>query len=296
MADDHHSTTAPPPDLPPISPNSPPPEHQETPPPPENQETSPPPHPATDQETTPPPPPTTTIGDVIDQPEKPTKTPEPMPSFKEESNQIKDLSPSQQNSLQDFKTLIQQAITNQDFTFLQNQNQPISQLSIWGIPIFQDDRTDVVLLKFLRARDFKVQDSFTMFKDTLQWRKTFDIESLLEENLGDDLEKVVFNHGFDKEGHPVCYNVYGEFQNKELYNKMFSDNEGRLRFLRWRIQYLERSIRKLDFRPGGVNTIFQISDLKNSPGPAKRELRLATRQALQILQDNYPEFVAKQDR
>ncbi|KAJ0876719.1 putative CRAL-TRIO lipid binding domain, GOLD domain, CRAL/TRIO domain, CRAL/TRIO domain superfamily [Helianthus annuus] len=294
MADDHHSTTAPPPDLPPISPNSPPPEHQETPPPPENQETSPPPHPATDQETTPPPPPTTTIGDVIDQPEKPTKTPEPMPSFKEESNQIKDLSPSQQNSLQDFKTLIQQAITNQDFTFLQNQNQPISQLSIWGIPIFQDDRTDVVLLKFLRARDFKVQDSFTMFKDTLQWRKTFDIESLLEENLGDDLEKVVFNHGFDKEGHPVCYNVYGEFQNKELYNKMFSDNEGRLRFLRWRIQYLERSIRKLDFRPGGVNTIFQISDLKNSPGPAKRELRLATRQALQILQDNYPEFVAKQ--
>ncbi|KAJ0511160.1 putative CRAL-TRIO lipid binding domain, GOLD domain, CRAL/TRIO domain, CRAL/TRIO domain superfamily [Helianthus annuus] len=273
MADDHHTTTAPPPDLPPISPHSPPPEHQETPPPPpENQETSPP-HPATDQETTPPPPPpTTTIGDVIDQPEKPTKTPEPMPSFKEESNQIKDLSPSQQNSLQDFKTLIQQAITNQDFTFLQNQNQPISQLSIWGIPIFQDDRTDVVLLKFLRARDFKVQDSFTMFKDTLQWRKTFDIESLLEENLGDDLEKV----------------------NKELYNKMFSDNEGRLRFLRWRIQYLERSIRKLDFRPGGVNTIFQISDLKNSPGPAKRELRLATRQALQILQDNYPEFVAKQ--
>ncbi|KAJ0690713.1 putative CRAL-TRIO lipid binding domain, CRAL/TRIO domain, CRAL/TRIO domain superfamily, patellin [Helianthus annuus] len=294
MADDNHSTTAPPPDLPPISPHSPPPEHQET-PPPENQETSPP-HPATDQETTPPPPPTTTIGDVIDQPEKPIKTPEPMPSFKEESNQIKDLSPSQQNSLQDFKTLIQQAITNQDFTFLQNQNQPISQLSIWGIPIFQDDRTDVVLLKFLRARDFKVQDSFTMFKDTLQWRKTFDIESLLEENLGDDLEKVVFNHGFDKEGHPVCYNVYGEFQNKELYNKMFSDNEGRLRFLRWRIQFLERSIRKLDFRPGGVNTIFQISDLKNSPGPAKRELRLATRQALQILQDNYPEFVAKQDR
>ncbi|GKE73220.1 patellin-3, partial [Tanacetum coccineum] len=57
---------------------------------------------------------------------------------------------------------------------------------------------------------------------------------------------------------------------------------------------LERSIRKLDFRPGGVNTIFQVSDLKNSPGPGKRELRLATKQALQLLQDNYPEFVAKQ--
>ncbi|KAI3826392.1 hypothetical protein L1987_00440 [Smallanthus sonchifolius] len=75
---------------------------------------------------------------------------------------------------------------------------------------------------------------------------------------------------------------------------MFSDDEKRLRFLRWRIQFLERSIRKLDFSPGGVNTIFQVNDLKNSPGPAKRELRLATGQALQLLQDNYPEFVAKQ--
>ncbi|MCE3050730.1 hypothetical protein HAX54_047964 [Datura stramonium] len=63
------------------------------------------------------------------------------------------------------------------------------------------------------------------------------------------------------------YNVYGEFQNKELYNKTFGDEEKRNKFLRWRIQFLERSIRKLDFNPGGINTIFQ---------------------------DNYPEFVAKQ--
>ncbi|KAI3743272.1 hypothetical protein L1987_60978 [Smallanthus sonchifolius] len=85
-----------------------------------------------------------------------------------------------------------------------------------------------------------------------------------------------------------------ESMNKELYEKMFCDGEKRLRFLRWRIQFLERSIRKLDFRSGGVSSIFQISDLKNSTGPAKRELRLATRKALQLLQDNYPEFVAKQ--
>ena len=117
---------------------------------------------------------------------------------------------------------------------------------------------------------------------------------LVDENFNDDLEKVVFNHGFDKEGHPVCYNVYGEFQDKELYNKTLTDEEKRTSFLKWRVQFLERSIRKLDFRPGGVNTIFQVSDLKNSPGPGKRELRLATKQALQVLQDNYPEFVAKQ--
>ncbi|XP_018833619.1 patellin-3 [Juglans regia] len=168
------------------------------------------------------------------------------------------------------------------------------QLSIWGVPLLKDDRTDVILLKFLRARDFKVKDAFVMIRNTIKWRKEFGIDALVDEDLGDEWEKVVFMHGYDREGHPVCYNVYGEFQNKEVYAKAFSDEEKRAKFLRWRIQFLERSIRKLDFSPGGVCTIFQVNDLKNSPGPAKRDLRLATKQALQVLQDNYPEFVAKQ--
>ncbi|KAK9111953.1 hypothetical protein Scep_019472 [Stephania cephalantha] len=168
------------------------------------------------------------------------------------------------------------------------------EVSIWGIALLADERSDVILLKFLRARDFKVKDAFTMIKNTVRWRKEFGIEALLEEDLGTDLEKVVFMDGFDKEGHPVCYNVYGEFRNKELYQKTFSDEEKSQKFLRWRIQFLEKSIRKLDFSPGGICTIVQVNDLKNSPGPFKRELRQATNQALYLLQDNYPEFVAKQ--
>ncbi|KAI8004514.1 Patellin-3 [Camellia lanceoleosa] len=108
-----------------------------------------------------------------------------------------------------------------------------------------------------------------MLKNTVLWRKDFGIESLVEEDLGIKLDKVVFMHGFDKEGHPVCYNAYGEFQNKDF-------------------------IRKLDFSPDGIYTFVQVNDLKNSPGPFKREPRTSTNQALQLLQDNYPEFVAKQ--
>ncbi|KAK7358747.1 hypothetical protein VNO77_00685 [Canavalia gladiata] len=171
---------------------------------------------------------------------------------------------------------------------------PPEQVSIWGIPLLADERSDVILLKFLRARDFKVKEAFTMIKNTIRWRKEFGMEELMEEKLGDELEKVVFMHGFDKEGHPVCYNIYGEFQNKELYKKTFSDEEKRDKFLRWRIQFLEKSIRNLDFNPGGISTIVQVNDLKNSPGPGKWELRQATKHALQLLQDNYPEFVAKQ--
>ncbi|KAE9608633.1 hypothetical protein Lal_00020735 [Lupinus albus] len=173
---------------------------------------------------------------------------------------------------------------------------PPEEVSIWGIPLLSDERSDVILLKFLRARDFKVKEAFTMIKNTIKWRNEFGIDELLEEEnlVDDDLDKVVYMHGFDKEGHPVCYNIYGEFQNKEVYKKTFSDEEKREKFLRWRIQFLERSIRKLDFTPGGICTIVQVNDLKNSPGPGKWELRQATKQALQLLQDNYPEFVAKQ--
>ncbi|MFS7910630.1 putative CRAL-TRIO lipid binding domain, GOLD domain, CRAL/TRIO domain, CRAL/TRIO domain superfamily [Helianthus anomalus] len=168
------------------------------------------------------------------------------------------------------------------------------EVSIWGIPLLADERSDVVLLKFLRARDFKVKEAFTMLKNVVAWRKGFGIASLLEEDLGTEQEKVVYMHGVDKEGHPVCYNAYGEYQNKELYNETFSTEEKRTKFLRWRIQFLEKSIRKLDFSPDGINTILQVIDFKNSPGPFKWELRQATNQALQLFQDNYPEFVAKQ--
>ncbi|KAK2438894.1 patellin-3 [Trifolium repens] len=168
------------------------------------------------------------------------------------------------------------------------------EVSIYGIPLLADERSDVILMKFLRARDFKVKEAFTMIKNTILWRKEFGIEELMDEKLGNELEKFVYMHGFDKEGHPVCYNIYGEFQNKELYKKCFSDEEKRQNFLRWRIQFLEKSIRNLDFNKDGICTIVQVNDLKDSPGPAKWELRQATKQALQLLQDNYPEFVAKQ--
>ncbi|CAD5327430.1 unnamed protein product [Arabidopsis thaliana] len=253
------------------------------------------PEPKQPEPQTPPPPPSTTTSTVASrslaemmnreeaeaEEKQKIQIPRSLGSFKEETNKISDLSETELNALQELRHLLQ-------------VSQDSSKTSIWGVPLLKDDRTDVVLLKFLRARDFKPQEAYSMLNKTLQWRVDFNIEELLDENLGDDLDKVVFMQGQDKENHPVCYNVYGEFQNKDLYQKTFSDEEKRERFLRWRIQFLEKSIRNLDFVAGGVSTICQVNDLKNSPGPGKTELRLATKQALHLLQDNYPEFVSKQ--
>ncbi|KAL1542807.1 Patellin-3 [Salvia divinorum] len=173
------------------------------------------------------------------------------------------------------------------------------EVSIWGVPLLADERSDVILLKFLRARDFKVKEAFSMLKSVVAWRKEFNIDSLLEEEesaIVEGLEKVVFLHGVDREGHPICYNAFGAFQDKELYNNTFGDAEKRGKFLRWYILLLERNIRKFDFSPDSICTIVQITDLKNLPGLIlfKKDFRQATNEALQLLQDNYPEFVAKQ--
>ena len=56
---------------------------------------------------------------------------------------------------------------------------------------------------------------------------------------------------------------------------------------------MERHVAELDFAPGGVASLLQVTDLKNSPGPAKKDLRVAMRQVVDLFQDNYPELVAR---
>ena len=92
-----------------------------------------------------------------------------------------------------------------------------------------------------------------------------------------------------------CYNVYGVFQDNELYQKTFGDEAKREKFLRWRVQLLENGIQQqLSFSPGGISSMVQITDLKNSAATlGKKELKQAADQILTILQDNYPEFLAR---
>ncbi|CAH2033626.1 unnamed protein product [Thlaspi arvense] len=165
------------------------------------------------------------------------------------------------------------------------------EVSVWGIPLLEDERSDVILLKFLRARDFKVKEAFTMLKNTVQWRKDNNIDELVGEDLeGSEFEKMVFTHGVDKQGHVVIYSSYGEFQNKEI----FSDKEKLNKFLKWRIQFQEKCVRSLDFSPEAKSSFVFVSDFRNAPGLGKRTLWQFIRRAVKQFEDNYPEFVSKE--
>ena len=234
-------------------------------------------------------------------------------SFVEERGFISDLKEHEKKALVDLRTKIEDAISNKTLFAKKekkekkpkdeknpeedDEHEDFSSISLWGVPIqpsVRSEKTDVILLKFLRAREFKVKESFEMLRDTLLWRKESNIDSILDgESHGEGFEAAAYMNGFGREGHPVCYNIYGIFHDPDIYETAFGSEENVEKFLRWRFQILEKGIRKLDFRPGGVSSILQISDLKNAPGVYRKEIRNAMQRALGLLQDNYPEFVAK---
>lgn len=131
-----------------------------------------------------------------------------------------------------------------------------------------------------------------MLRACLTWRRDFQADDIVNEDLGfKELEGLVaYMHGHDRRGRPVCYNAYGAFKDRDMYERIFGDEEKLNKFLRWRVQVLEKGIGFLDFKPGGVNSIIQVTDLKDMP---KRELRVASNHILSLFQDNYPELVAR---
>ncbi|CAL5039913.1 unnamed protein product [Urochloa decumbens] len=172
-------------------------------------------------------------------------------------------------------------------------------IALWGVPLLPskgDEATDVVLLKFLRARDFKAGAAFEMLRRTLRWRRDwpgFTADGEADADLPEELAGACYLDGADREGHPVCYNAMGVFGDDAVYKKALGTEEGKARFLRWRVGAMERHVAELDLRPGGAASLLQVTDLKNSPGPAKKDFRIAVKQVLDLFQDNYPELVAR---
>ena len=199
------------------------------------------------------------------------------PSFREDTYFVSHLKSAEKKALQELKDKLSAS-----------HAPPVS---MWGISLLDGgDKADVVLLKFLRARDFRVPESLQMLTKCLMWRQSFEADKILDEDLGfKELEGVVaYMYGYDRDGHPVCYNDYGVFKDKNMYERVFGDEEKLQKFLKWRIQVLERGIKLLHFKPGGVNSIIQVTDLKDMP---KRELRVASNHILSLFQDNYPDMV-----
>lgn len=167
------------------------------------------------------------------------------------------------------------------------ENENLRNLTLWGVPSLHSkghEATDVVLVKFLKAKNFKAYEA----RKTLKWGREMEIDENLEENLGYDLGKVGFIDSKDKKGHPLWYiDVYKACKKNELYKERFGTAEKCEEFLRWNIYFIEKCIQMLDFKPGGANSIIRIVDLKH----AMKELVIFSKKIFTLFQEYYPGII-----
>lgn len=169
-------------------------------------------------------------------------------------------------------------------------------ISLWDVPLLPskgNPSTDIVLMNFLRAKDYSVYDAFKMLRKTLRWRRDFRVADILDEKFSPELESLWYTNGKDKEGRLLCYNVFRNIKNKELEEEIWGRHHHHQECLRWRVHIMEKAIQQLDFKQGGVNSILQIIDLGNSPGNSWKEVRWINRKMMSLVHDHYPGIIYK---
>nr|GEV81599.1 hypothetical protein [Tanacetum cinerariifolium]GEY46227.1 hypothetical protein [Tanacetum cinerariifolium] len=85
-----------------------------------------------------------------------------------------------------------------------------------------------------------------MLCKSISWRKDFGTDSILKEDLGPGFNDglapspMAYMNGFDREGHPVWYYNYGMYNNKTIRDNYLGSAENFQKFIRWRVQLLEK--------------------------------------------------------
>ncbi|KAI0741307.1 CRAL-TRIO domain-containing protein [Daedaleopsis nitida] len=162
-------------------------------------------------------------------------------------------------------------------------------ITLWGVPLstVPDAKASVILAKFARARNLSATDAVEMLVATLKWRD----ELKIDEIMGETFDPEVFGKlgkvfGKDKEGHPVTYNLYGAVTDMKA---VFGDVQ---KFIRWRVQFMEESIKLLDFET--VDQMVQIHDYEGvSMMSRDASQKAAAKEATSIFQNHYPEFLVR---
>lgn len=192
---------------------------------------------------------------------------------------------------------VEEAI-NADYLFAKSpQRNSNAKNELWGVPLLPSvghPGTDIVLTKFLKAKNYKVRPAFVLLRRALKWRAEF-WASEIDPNEGvllpPETDRLWFASGKDMEGRPMCYNMWG----KESQKRIFAGGDQKYcqQYLRWKVLCIEKGIQNLNFTPGGASSIIQVIDLENSIRPAKQEAKMIYKKMISLLQNYYPGLVYK---
>ncbi|EIM86857.1 CRAL/TRIO domain-containing protein [Stereum hirsutum FP-91666 SS1] len=220
---------------------------------------------------------------------EPEKPKEAEPEVDEPQNALtKKFTEKEWAALKEFRKLLPEIFASAYEEKGEAKRQPIK---IWGVTIDPNGKPDakvsVVLMKWLRARNLNPAEAKAMMIATLRWRDEFKVDEAINETFD---AKIFGNmghvYGKDKEGRPVTYNVYGGEQDLKA---VFGDVP---RFLRWRVQLMEKGIEEIDFET--VDSMVQVHDYEGvSMSSRDANSKQAASEASSIFQNHYPEFLSR---
>lgn len=166
--------------------------------------------------------------------------------------------------------------------------------SLWGVPLQPSRRhvgTNVILLKFLKASDYKPVQALEMIRRTVKWRREIGADRLAnEEPEVPGFKGHMCFLGVDRGGRPVSYNMCGSVIESVFCGKAIG-KEMEERILRYRVHFMEKGIKQLSFRKEGRTAITQVIDLKDSSLASPREFRLIVKKLFLMSEEYYPEFI-----
>ncbi|GAM28852.1 hypothetical protein SAMD00019534_120280, partial [Acytostelium subglobosum LB1] len=139
--------------------------------------------------------------------------------------------------------------------------------------------TDMMVLRYLRAREYDLNASFNLLKGTLEWRKSYKVDEITAEYLSYEASTgKQYCYGKTKDGKPVIY-MRPVRENTKNYERQ----------IQLLVYTLERAIEQIDnSTETGIEQLAILIDfngysLFNAPPLS------VSKQTLEILSDHYPE-------
>ncbi|CAL8144981.1 unnamed protein product [Orchesella dallaii] len=150
-------------------------------------------------------------------------------------------------------------------------------------------QNDVVLIRFLRARDYDLDNAETMLRNAVEWRKEIGVDNYLKwtfpPNYYSYLKYQIF--GKDYNGVPICWLSVGKWPVKQLVEKEETEQVSRYIYT-----IMEKSVQKTAECGTPGYLIIDMDGLTYTQATHIPSLKIAFH-VFQKLEQCYPEIIAK---